>query len=241
MHGGVLAIGSLYWCNHPSRVAWRSSHLSQAHECSVSVPIRYGRKSDSRGNTYTMVFSLLCLRRSHGLGVAKAIPLQTDVTTSAQLINEAESMWAAECKLSQKRPALSSTWGCVALLINPDSAFPHHVLRQWTTRVEREDNYGQISHTTSERSVVSKDGCLCIPWPETIEGAPLPLDFLLATATNPTLSGHPPTYARAKVVARAWKRDSAGNADYFWKTRASGICTYQDDALLLQLANPRSA
>ena len=231
MRGGILAIGSLYWSNHPSRVTWRSTRLSQAYEHSALVPIRYGRKSKCRGNTYTMVFSLLCLRRSHGLGVAKAIPFRIDIETTVSLIAEAELLWAAERKAVGGEGTLSASWGSVALLTNPNSDIPGPMLEGWAARVASEIHYGRISHARSEHTVVSRDGHLGIPWPETIQKEPLDLDFLLATATNPILSGKPPTYPRARDVALAWKRDRAGNVDYFWKNRASGIYTYQDEAI----------
>ena len=227
MRGGVLAIGSLYWCDHPSRARWRSSQLSHAEEKSVLVPIRYGRRS--RGNTYTMVFSLLCLRGSHGLGVGKAIPFLADITTSAALIKEAELMWAAERKAASPDGSLSATWGGVALLTNPNRDLTGPILETWSDRVAKEINYGRISHTQSEPSVVSNDGYLRIPWPETTEREPLDLDFLLATATDPFLSGKPPMYPRTRDVALAWKR--ARNADYFLRNRGSGIWTYQDEAI----------
>jgi len=241
MRGGVLAIGSLYWCSDPSRTTWRSSRLRQDQEHSVLVPIRYGRKSRSRQGTYTMVFSLLCLRRSHGLGVAKAIPLRNDTQTSDELISEAELMWAAECRSTESDGSLSSCWGTVALLINPNSDIPDNILTDWSNRIARETHTGHISHTRSEPQVVSTDGLLRIPWPETVQKTPLEFDFLLATATKPLLHGKPPTYPRIRDVALAWKRDRHENVDYFWKNRASGIQTYQDGAIMKYLPGGRSA
>ena len=235
MRAGVLAIGSLYWSNHTRRVDWRNSRLNQDSVFSVHVPIRYGRKSKRRAYTFTMVFSLLCLRVSHGLGIAKVLPFSREIKSSADLIREVEFLWAAERKKTNIDGTLSASWGCVALLANPDAKLPDQFLDDWTERVSQEKDYGQISHLKSEPEVVSKEGFLQIPWPKTVENKLLPLDLLIATATNPTLRGNPPTYPRIKEVAMAWKRDKLGNASYFHKNRECGIFTYQDRLILRYL------
>ena len=53
---GVLIIGSLYWDN-ANREQWRQERLDPNHKLCVHAPIRYGRQSANRGNSYTMVFS----------------------------------------------------------------------------------------------------------------------------------------------------------------------------------------
>jgi hypothetical protein len=73
---GVIVVGSLDWESKdygPSfrwklkpgdaerierRTKWRNDRLaSNADEYRLRVPIRYGRKSSNRGNTFTIVFS----------------------------------------------------------------------------------------------------------------------------------------------------------------------------------------
>jgi hypothetical protein len=67
---GVLVVGSLDWEStiyggafvatlDPVRSNWRKTRLKVDKRSTqyVRVPIRYGRLSESRGNTYTMVFS----------------------------------------------------------------------------------------------------------------------------------------------------------------------------------------
>ena len=145
-------------------------------------------------------------------------------------------MWAAERRRAKPDGSLSSRWGTVALLINPDSVIPGNVLADWRSRVAGETHTGHITHTRSEPQVVSTDGLLRIPWPETVQKTPLEFDFLLATATKPSLCGEPPTYPRIREVALAWKRDKDKNVDYFWKNRKSGIETYQDAAIMKYLS-----
>lgn len=230
---GILMIGSLYWDDNPYRLNWRGSHLRSDQEYVVLVPIRYGRRSQRRGNTYTMVISRLCLRQSHGLGTGKVIPLKYPVETPEQLVKEAEFLWAAERKVPRSNNCLSADWGCVALMVNSDSQVSLDLLDGWRERVTQESQYGKLCHMKQEGPAVTADGFLNIPWPRLLQEAiPLPMDILLATATNPTLTGDPPTYPRIREIARAWRLDSEGNDQYFWHNREGGIHTYQDDAIL---------
>src|SRR6266446_1938991 len=58
----------------------------------VTAPIRYGRLSGKkRGHTYTMVFSRLC-----SIGQAKVVRCSNTVSSTADLIEEAEHLWKAE-------------------------------------------------------------------------------------------------------------------------------------------------
>ena len=54
---GVLIIGSLYWDRACHRTNWRRDRLDQCRGRHVRAPIRYGRRSKTRGCSYTMVFS----------------------------------------------------------------------------------------------------------------------------------------------------------------------------------------
>jgi len=58
---------------------------------SVTAPIRYGRRSEMRGKTYTMVFS-----NAIGDGRAIAVRCAHPVSSIDDLISEAEHLWAAE-------------------------------------------------------------------------------------------------------------------------------------------------
>jgi hypothetical protein len=63
----------------------------------------------------------------------------------------------------------------------------------------------------------------------------VPLDFLLATATHPTLAGTPSAYPSIETIANAWNTDRNNEVKYFWKNRDSGICTFQDEAISKRL------
>jgi hypothetical protein len=99
--------------------------------------------------------------------------------------------------------------------------------------VSQERRYGRLEHTAEEDPVVSEDGLLLINWPELADGSGiLPLDLLLAVATEPTLVDKPPRYPNAKEIAAAWRHDSQGHVQYFWRNLESRIYTFQDQAII---------
>ena len=228
---GVLIIGSLYWdCSSP-RPDWRSKRLECARRQAVTAPIRYGRRSGSRGETYTMVFSPGL--SADELGTAMAIPCR-----SHNLIEEAKWLWAAEVA-SEEGPTgdVSRSWGCVAVLENPDHRLPDEVREDWSARVSREPGYGNLIRVDGEDAVVDKSGVLKICWPRTVDGSPLEFNALLATANSPR--GCRRGYPSPRQIADAWNtRDGRAEVGYFCKNRDNGITTHQDldiDARLREL------
>lgn len=109
---GILIIGSLLWDER--RQAWRNARLDMASIDTVTAPIRYGRLSSSRGNTYTMVFSRLCKP-----GQAKLVHCSHTVSSPEDLIAEAEYLWKAE-QPGADAGRIAVNWGCVGLLSNPE-------------------------------------------------------------------------------------------------------------------------
>jgi hypothetical protein len=123
---GIIVVGSLDWESKDygasferklsaddrrrvaRRTAWRNNRLMQhaASQYRVRVPIRYGRKSASRGDTFTMVFSPEMASR---LGSAKVIRCRTDVTSIDDLAAEAMELWVAESDETH-RGKLSASW-----------------------------------------------------------------------------------------------------------------------------------
>lgn len=227
---GTLVVGSLLW--DPRRRAWRDARLDATLSDSVAAPIRYGRRSRRRGNTYTMVFSRLC-----ELGQAQVIRYANTVSSPEDLITEAEHLWAAE-RIGPVERQISASWGCVALLPNPGRKIPNRLLSGWANRVAQENNYGNVPQTLEEGSLVSDDGLLHIAWPRVIpSNRAAQLDLLLVTATHPTLTGTPPAYPSIDAIADAWRLDQDDNVAYFWENRRHGIFTFQDDAIRKRLPN----
>ena len=225
---GVLIIGSLYWDSSDHRKKWRDERHALDAEKYVRAPIRYGRKSGTRGNTCTMVLSMDLVREKQ-FGRAIVVPYRQPVRNPDGLVEEAERLWAAERNIGS-RCCLSAAWGCVALLANPERPLSDEIRTGWTARVSQERHYGPLRTAAGEEAVVDKSGFLNIPWPSSDDGSDLGVDALLATATNPTIVvGH---YPSSQQVAEAWNtRDGRNHIDYFCRNRAHGLRTSQDDAI----------
>ena len=225
---GVLIIGSLFWDQEKDRPVWRAERLNMAAARWVSAPIRYGRKSITRGGGYTMVLSGSC-----PAGQVRLVPCTRPVATSHDLTAEAEHLWKAEQPdAGARRIASSGGWGCVALLPNPARHLPEEVLEGWTARVAQEPEYARVARAIEEGGLLSEKGLLRIEWPRAIGegGARVDTDLLLVTVTKPTLVGTPLAYPTVEAIAGAW--NAAGkHVEYFWSNRDNGIETFQDDAI----------
>jgi hypothetical protein len=229
LEAGVLIVGSLDWDEDPPRPAWRAERLDLSRHFFASAPIRYGRKSGQRHDTYTMVFSHSC-----ELGQAKVIPFRNRVSTPQELIAEAQNLWMAEDK-KKLSDRVSGSWGCVCLLVRPDAEIPAGFIEVWANYVSGRPGYDTIRQLQEEGALVEK-GRLNIPWPVLINsGEPVPFDLLLATATDPNGDEMPRAYPSAENVAMAWARDAHNEVNYFWKNRDSGILTAQDEEIMKRL------
>ena len=235
---GVLIVGSLYWDLKPPRPRWRAERLDSAHQEHVRVPIRYGRRSSTRGDSYTMVVSTALA--ADELGTAIAVPCR-----SCDLVEEAEELWAAEDNSNDGGEGrISAGFGCVALLENPDCPLPDKLRMGWTDRVGREVNYKTPMRMHGEdRDLVDPcSGFLKIDWPLTVAGPPLGWNALLVTATSPKGPKRSSRiYPSPQVVADAWSipenYDSrrGRTVDYFWNNQKNGITTHQDPEIEARL------
>lgn len=93
---GILTIGSLYWDEQAVRTRWRRERLDLNAPRSVRAPIRYGRRSQTREKSYTMVFSEALNRDKAKLGWAIFVPCKRSVQKVEQLVEEAQILWTAE-------------------------------------------------------------------------------------------------------------------------------------------------
>ena len=226
MNAGILMIGSLLWDWEDNRPAWRDARLDIASAEDVTAPIRYGRLSGKkRGHTYTMVFSRLC-----AAGQAKLIRCSHFISTSQELIAEAEYLWKAEQPAAEAH-RIAASWGCVALLCNPKRQIPPDMLTGWAERVDSESDYGNVSQTQAEGVLVSDDGLLHIDWPRLVAGGDADVDLILVTANDPEITPSSTTYPSAQAIADAWNGAAAKHAEYFWKNTENGIRTFQDDEI----------
>ena len=232
LNAGILIIGSLLWDLEKERPAWRGARLNMGLAHTVTAPIRYGRRSESRGNSYTMVFSRLCPP-----GWAKLVPCSHTISTAQDLIAEAEFLWKAE-QPDAEAHKIASTWGCVAVLRNPESEIPQNLLTEWANRVKLEPNYGRVTQNDAEGVLVGrKDGLLRIEWPRLADGRAADFDLLLATANDPRIKASSPKYPTVQMIAEAWNR-AGEHVGYFWKNADNGIQTFEDEEIRA-LLNPR--
>ena len=226
---GVLIIGSLYWDDKCHRHEWRRDRLCMAEKQYVKAPIRYGRRSSTRGDSYTMIFSSWLCREQ--LGQAIVVPCKHDVTTGEALIKEAECLWTAETSKgkTKNRIATKDGWGCIALLENPKRPLSDAQRGCWAKRVTYEPDYGKkIISTYGEATVVNQYGFLKIPWPAKADGSELKFNALLATVTRPILDNG--CYPSAKNVATAAYSSGKGRC-YFCNNRKNRIETFQDSEI----------
>jgi hypothetical protein len=225
--GAVLIVGSLWWEDSDIRKNWRKTRLDAKSKQFVYVPIRYGRESTSRGNTYTMVFSQLCYRKTYGLGQALLVPFRNSVVTSNDLIWEARELWKAEVNKGENVPlSISGNWGAIGLLLRPDAQIADEIIQSWLTYFHRNNSF-QLVQPKTERPALDQNGLLTIRWPKNAENnAPIELDFILATATVPSLISK--KYPSVRTITEAWNRDKENNVRYFHNNIACGITTFQD-------------
>ena len=232
---GVLIIGSLYWEKKRHRCEWRRERLNKDNKQYIKVPIRYGRLSSTRGDSYTMVFSTWLYREQ--LGQAIIVRCKQDIAKGEDLVKEAECLWTAETTDGDNpHNLISATWGCVALLKNPDRSLSDDLLDCWTNHVSKEnesDNRKKIISAYCNEDVLSQNGFLKIPWPKTVDGSDLNFDVLLATVTCPKPDKG--RYPSAQAVADAANKSDKGR-EYFCENRKHRIETFQDTEIKRFLA-----
>lgn len=208
MHAGILIIGSLLWDNK-ERAMWRQSRLSLKDKVYVKVPIRYGRRSRSRGNTFTMTF-----RTDQALGQAVLVPCTSPIGDVEDLVSEAEALWKAEQPSAAAR-CIGASWGCIGILIRNEET-QANLLAEWTKYF--------VNNIKSPVPPVDDRGILRIPWPVTVTlGELAEMDIILATATRADLKQ--PTVTE---IADAWINQSYGHERYFFENVRHGKRTPED-------------
>ncbi|MES2174840.1 MAG: hypothetical protein V4523_12940 [Pseudomonadota bacterium] len=174
----------------------------------VRAPIHYGRKSVKRGGTFTMTF-----RQEEPSGFARLVPCKRDVESIDDLVEEASALWKAEAPNS-KIGEIAARWGSVGVLFGNANARTL-LASDWSDHFRGADGRAL--------SVVTADGEFDIQWPNYLDGKPIELDILLATATNPETS-----QPAVESVAEAWMKQDDGYERYFLQNVRHGIRTADD-------------
>ena len=233
---GILTVGSLFWDGSEIRCGWRRQRLAVREKRMVRVPIRYGRLSQSRGNTYTMVFARSC-ETAEQMGTGLVLPASADCREPAQLVEEAEHLWAVESN-SLCRAGVAANWGRVCLRQPPEAPLPKEFDTAWQGAVRAAGpRYRAVPTAREEAPLLDpSSGMALFSWPTDVEtGALLSgFDALLLTATEATFTSES-SYASPRTVAEAWRNDPHGNAAYFYNNRLSGITTFEDEQIQLAL------
>jgi hypothetical protein len=222
LKGGVIIIGSLLWDNS-DRCKWRKNSL-QDLESKIPIPlkIRYGRQSESRCDTYTMIFSN---HQDTGLGQGYIVGFRRKIETEKILKDEATALAEAERIWTNKRPYLGRAWGAVGLLVNENKPDAKEIKSTWTRLFQQHRSsrycHSQYRFDGGEQPVMSDDGFLQLdPIPEMND-----FDFLLATPTVPKPDrALTPKEVADRMIERAYRV-------YFNENIANNITTFQDEEI----------
>lgn len=207
MRAGILIVGSLLWDRRCERDAWRRSRLAIDRAVHVKVPIKYGRRSESRANTFTMTMSI-----DGGPGQAIIVPCRTMLAGARALLDEAEELWQAEQPGAQVG-SISASWGCVGVRFH-DEPPPSDWSTAWAERFHAK---------AAPVAPVNGDGLLGIPWPLASANGAIDADVILATATKAEKDR-----PRPEDIADAWVNQNQGHERYFFENVRHGIRTPED-------------
>ena len=233
---GVIVIGSLLWDENPERILWRKE-LDILNKKHIGLPIRYGRISSSRENTYTMVFSNE-INDSKTLGKGYVIPYKNKIETEKDFKLQILKLAKAE-NIHIKR--MSCSWGTVSILINPniDTVRTNQIKDYWTKLVEftkETKSTAQKEPTILQFGSKNENKCITNNWELTINlnkqfNKELEeFDFLIATSNSIKHKDNLEKYPTAKEIAKAIFDNN--HYEYFLKNRKDFIQTFQDKRIM---------
>lgn len=210
---GVLIIGSLFWYAGDSgrRENWRANRLDLPNKKIVAAPIRYGRRSRTWGNAFTMILDSKTTN-----GQALLVPCKAEISSFDQLVEEIQWLWAAEAN-DERSTRFNRGWGCVAALFGPNSTAAG-IHDKWKFHFE--------AAKPSPLPAIGSDGRLNVPWPRTPQGGLVSdFDIILGTATMPDPASERPS---AHEIAESWVEQDKGYERYFFENVRHGIRTHED-------------
>lgn len=238
LKGGIIIIGSLIWEDHLDnkkgdniRKNWRQQNLIDKRTL-TKVPIRYGRESQTREDTYTMIFSKSC---EDNLGQGLILPFNEDIITFEGLERQAIALAIAEGIYKSNNLRLTSSWGSVGLLINPklnltDFASKELIQKKWSEIYRSySDTFIADSYKTNDEnsSPITQDGFLNITWQTEMDE----FDLLIATPVIPK----PKSLLNAEHIAQ--KMIDKKYQTYYLNNKKNNIDTTMDDEIKLKLDN----
>lgn len=236
LQGAVLIIGSLYWENEENAIekdkgllrdTWRQQELDMEKAVKVSCPIRYGRKSGTRRNTYTMIFS----NSVPVHGVAWLVPFKKTVSNENDfkaIHDQVMYLSLAEGIRKKEEHNIHKDWGMVALKIMPELEAKEtelaKQLKKWWSDLHlgiiNENNY-RING--SEKTSITPEGFINFDFK--FKDAPIQLDYVLATPVVPGIAEYPSAWQ----IADALKKSNPKYFTYFLENCKCRITTFQDE------------
>ena len=224
--GGAIIIGSLFWEQKPIRTKWRQIYLdSTEKKIPVRVKIRYGRKSSTRENTFTMIMSN---HPNTDFGTAYILPFKEKIKNARSLESQAFAMAKAEGLWKDSVPSLNKSWGTVGLLLNPklEKSRNLEIIKERWTKIYSEYNFTPSDYIVERESdIIDRNGFLQIEWTNEMSE----FDFLIATLTVP----NPKSLLNENIIAD--KINKTGYNEYFFNNYKNGIRTFQDEEIIKKL------
>lgn len=248
--GGVILIGSLLWETKELnpfgdaekklselRQIWRNKYLDIDNQSLKPMPIRYGRCSNKRACTYTMVFSRSCLKINSGM--SSIIPFKDSFDDDGSNFKSmALELALVEGISDSSNNKLRKSWGCIALYINPKSIFLEKIKSMWEVLKESDTDYRdkntrnfQINNRLENSTLLNDDYTLSSDINIDTE-----LDFLFLTYIKPinrnnNIKEYPTSTDIATEIGRS------GYDTYLKQNIVNGISTFQDKEILAILTS----
>lgn len=221
--GGVLVIGSLLWDNNKLREKWRNDYLNIDEIKDVKLPIRYGKLSETRDSSYTMVFSSECLEIEK-MGNGKFIPFKNNPLDFDSLNTECIELIKAEKKKHWNENRYNWAWGTVAIMFNPkifreDNSnynLGKFFLKKWKNKIGNRFNKTHYK-VADENPILDENAILNFDWPKELDN----YDFFIATSNKPKLEKYPTSKEIAEKIIET-------KNDYFLNNIKYNINTFQD-------------
>jgi hypothetical protein len=192
----------------------------------VSVKIRYGRESSSRGNIYTMILSN---HPETKFGQGFIFSFKEPITGFEVLKKQALELAKAEGMQS----TLTCSWGSVGLFVNPkidNKNIPEVecIKTQWAELYKK---YTGVKVSVYKDSVINDDGFLepgLLYWNGEVDT----YDFLIATPTVPSTEK---PIAASEIASKIIASKINLEESYFCNNIKNGISTFQDDEIIKQI------
>ncbi|MEX2477772.1 MAG: hypothetical protein WD357_05015 [Gracilimonas sp.] len=219
--GGVLIIGSLLWDSSDIRKNWRENDLILSEKIQIGLPIRYGRVSQSRSCTHSMVYSSAC-KLENKLGLGYLVPFKNISITVEEILRLSKRIIDAEHNKIKNLNRFNWGWGCLGIAFNPalDEDEKIMILDRWKSKYGNGFNPKEY-RVGNETPIITKTGKLLIDWMSQLDN----YDFVIGTATKPQLKEYPsPNKIAERMIVNEYD-------EYFRKNRQNLITTFQDDEI----------